>query len=151
MARPKFSVQHFVACLGVSWEGLPGPNTPRTLEGVCYQYGVPPSTEPPIAFEILWLFVRLFRTNNAEGSRGFSVNVVWLDHPGGSRLVVRRDLGQLRLSNAHPVADVAWAIRNLRLPGFGRYELQLRCLSRKVTGLKRRIVAREYIRIERIP
>jgi hypothetical protein len=134
MPRPNFSVQHFVACLNVSWEGLPGPNTPKTLEGVCHQYGVPTSTEPPLVFEVLWLFVRLFRMNDVEGYRDFSVNVVWLDHPDGRWLVSRRFLGQIRLSNAHPIADAAWAIRKLKFPGFGRYELQLRCLTRTVLG-----------------
>jgi hypothetical protein len=151
MARPKFSVQHFMACLNVAWEGIPGPNVPRTLEGVCHQYSVPFSVEPPIVFEALWLFVRLFRTNDLQGYREFSASVIWLDHPDGRLLVTRRLLGQIRLSNAHPIADVAWAIRNLRLPGFGQYEIQLRCLSRTVLGPKWRIADREYIRIERMP
>lgn len=49
MANPKFSVQHFVACLNAPWEGTPGPNTLRTLGGVGYVYRVPPDT-----FGSLW-------------------------------------------------------------------------------------------------
>lgn len=151
MARPKFHVQHFVACLSVSWDGTPGPNTPRTLEGVCHSYGVPPDVELPVIFEVLWLFARLFRTNQKDGSRDFSVAVIWLDNPTGPRLVTRRPLGQVRLSTAHPIADVAWALRGLRLPGFGRYEFRLRCATRTRIRSGHLIVAREYIRIERQP
>ena len=44
MARPKIEVKQFVVCRGAPWEGVPGPRTARTLEGVCHRIGVPPGT-----------------------------------------------------------------------------------------------------------
>jgi hypothetical protein len=67
MPRPKFVVQHFVACQNVSWEGLPGPRTARTLEGVIHCFGVAPTAEPEFEFPEVWLYARLFRTNQVEG------------------------------------------------------------------------------------
>ena len=45
VARPKFFVQHFIACLNTAWQGPPGPRTYRDLEGVSDAYFVPPGTE----------------------------------------------------------------------------------------------------------
>jgi hypothetical protein len=107
MARPKFYVQHFVACLNAAWEGLPGPRTARTLEGVIHRFGVPPSAEPEFLFDEVWLYARLFRTNQGEGTREFSIRVVWLDAPGGAREVLTQRFTPVRLSNVEPVANVA--------------------------------------------
>lgn len=76
MARPKFRVHHFIACRNVPWEGTPGPITPRTLETVTSVYSVSPGAEAPFTFPEFWLYARLYRTNQGEGRRSFSVVVV---------------------------------------------------------------------------
>ncbi|HJZ54365.1 MAG TPA: hypothetical protein VKE74_05380 [Gemmataceae bacterium] len=137
--------------LNAAWDGTPGPNTPRTLETVHYIYGIPPDAEFPFTFEEFWLYARLFRTNQAEGEREFSVRGVWLDAPNRPRTVIRRLLGQVRFTNAHPVQNIAWVLRPLKVPGLGQYEFRLRCRSRTSGQDVERIVAREFIRIERTP
>jgi hypothetical protein len=149
MARPKFSVQHFVACLKAAWEGQPGPRTARTLEGVIHRFGVPPVAEPTFFFDEVWLYARLFRTNQIEGTRAFSVRLLWLDSPGGAIAVWTRRVSNVRFSNAEPVANVAWALRPVEFPGLGLYEFQLRV--RRGARIRRRVIAREYIRIEHQP
>lgn len=151
MAKPKFSVQHFVACLNAAWEGLPGPRTARTLEGVHHAFTVSPSAEPPYSFDEIWLYARLFRTDQTEGRRDFSVRTVWLDAPGGAREVLTQRLTPVRLSNAEPVANAAWSIRPMTFPGLGQYEFRLRTRVRQFAGSRWLVVAREYIRIEKHP
>jgi hypothetical protein len=152
MAKPKFSVQHFIACLNAAWEGSPGSRTARTLEGVHHIFVVPPGAEPPFSFGEVWLYVRLFRTNQSEGRREFSVRLIWLDALGGPQHVFIRPLMPVRFSNQEPVANVAWAVRPVVFPGVGQYEFRLRARTRrKWSGTKHAIVAREFITIERHP
>lgn len=47
MARPRFVVKHFIACLNAKWDGPPSAFTTRTLENVSHVYPVPPLTEAP--------------------------------------------------------------------------------------------------------
>jgi hypothetical protein len=79
MPRPRFVVKHFIACTNASWEGLPGPRTARTLEGVSYAYKVPPDAESPVIE--FWLYSRLLLLNRVSGERRFSVDIYWLDAP----------------------------------------------------------------------
>jgi hypothetical protein len=58
MARPKFSVQHFVACLNAAWDGFPGPDTSRTLERVAFRYSIPPDAEFPFEELEFWVYAR---------------------------------------------------------------------------------------------
>ena len=74
MARPRFHVQHFVACLNAVWQGPAGPRTHRDLEGVGFIYAVPPGTEAP-EFPELWLYSRLYLTNGVVGTRRLSIEV----------------------------------------------------------------------------
>jgi hypothetical protein len=148
MARPKFSVQHFVACLSVSWEGFPGSKTARTLEGVIHRFSVATGAEPGFEFDEVWLYARLFRSNQVEGTRQFSVKLVWLDAPGGARDVLSRPLSIVRFTNAEPIVNMAWALRPIEFPGLGQYEFRLRTNVRRRVGTAQRIVAREFIQIE---
>lgn len=78
MARPKFFVQHFVACRNAAWDAPPGHGVTRTLEQVGYVYRVPPGTEAP-ELEEFWLYARLYLTNGVSGQRHFAIEVArWL-------------------------------------------------------------------------
>lgn len=83
MAKAKFAVQHFVACLNAAWDGTPGPRTTRTLERVGYDYAIPPDTEFPFEEIEFWVYARFYRVGTVNGSRGFSLDVYWHDAPGG--------------------------------------------------------------------
>jgi hypothetical protein len=148
MARPKFSVQHFVACLNTAWEGLPGPDTLRTLEGVGYVYRLPPDTEFPFEFDELWLYTRFFLLNSVAGTRTMWIEAVWLDHPTGAQVIATGPSVQVRFSATRNVQNVAMVLRPLRMPGSGRYEFRLMCQTRSWGGATGRLVSREYIRIE---
>jgi hypothetical protein len=151
MARPKFHVQHFMACLNAPWEGLPGPDTPHTLETVAYVYGIPPDAEFPIRFAELWLYARLFLTNGVSGTRDFSVQMVWRDSPSGARLVRTDILTPVTFRPNRPVVNRAWVIRPIDFPGPGGYEFRLLTSIRQWSGSSHRRIASEFIRIERRP
>jgi hypothetical protein len=151
MARPKFAVQHFMACLNAAWEGSPGPDTAHTLEGVTYAYGVPPDTEFPIRLEELWFYARLFLLNGVGGTRHFTVDTIWSDAPGGDRVVRSDTVTPVTFRPNHPVVNRPWVIRPVEFPGLGRYEFQLFCELRHWSGSRKQRVAREFIRIERRP
>jgi hypothetical protein len=142
MARPKFSVQHFLACLNTRWEGVPPPLPPITLERVSYIYRVPPGTESP-EFEEFWLYARLFLTNGVDGTRKFSIEVVGPDQ----RVFYRKQFGEVRFSAASPVLNVTWALRPIQFVTLGKYEFRLLCEERTWRGATNRLVATEHIRI----
>ncbi|MBN9117765.1 MAG: hypothetical protein J0I06_01100, partial [Planctomycetes bacterium] len=83
MARPKLEVKHFIVCQAAPWDGVPGPHTPRTLEGVCHRYGVPPGTESPFEVEELWSYLRVFNMNAGAATVPFFLALLWTDAPGG--------------------------------------------------------------------
>ena len=119
---------------------------------MAHRFAVPASAEPPFEFEELWLYARMFRTNQAEGLRTFTARLVWLDSPPGERRV--RDVWPLtpvRFTDALPVANVAWAIRPVTFPGLGLYEWRLVTPARKLGRVVSRVVAREYLQLERAP
>src|SRR5687767_12584915 len=119
MARPKFHVQHFLACLNAPWEGPPGPDTPRTLETVSFLYGVPPDAEFPVRFPEFWFYSRLFLQNATSGVRAFSVATIWQDAPGGERVVRTDRLSDIAFRADRPVVNRAWVVRPIEFPGVG--------------------------------
>ena len=151
MARVKFSVQHFVACLNAGWDGMPGPKTSRTLERVGYLYIVAPNTEFPCQEFEFWLYARFFRQGSINGTRTFWLDVVWHDAPEGLRHVGWKVLGTIRFSDRHPVANAAWPVRPVVFPGPGMYEFRLMVELNRPWGSEDRLVRSEYIRLERKP
>jgi hypothetical protein len=145
MARPKFFVQHFIACRNAAWDGPPGPNTTRTLEQVGFLYRVPPGTEAP-EFEEFWLYARMFVTNGATGRRTFSVEIARTGVPE-QQAFDTRSLGSVEFRNPTAAVNVAWALRPLRFPSVGDYTFRLMCEVSAVLKTEWRVVAREFIRI----
>jgi len=151
MARPKFVVQHFIACLNAARDGLPGPDVSRTLERVAYRYLVAPDAEFPFEELEFWLYARFYRTNTVNGSRTFSVDVIWHDAPGGVTHIGGRGLGTVRFSDRSPVVSAAWPVRPLVFPGIGLDEFRLLAEVRRPIGPDWRAVRSEFVRIERHP
>jgi hypothetical protein len=149
MAKPKFSVQHFVACLNAAWDGSAGPQTSRTLERVGYWYTIPPDTEFPFEGLEFWVYARFYRVGTVNGSRTFSLQVYWHDAPGGVTRIGGRSLGAVRFSDRYPVVSAAWPVRPVVYPGVGLYEFQLLVELNRVWGQESRVLCSEYVRIAR--
>lgn len=148
-AGPDIKVHHFIGCLNAPWDGVPGPNTPRTLEGVALQYGVPPDAEPWFEFPEFWFYARIFRTSPVKGYRKFAIIVHRQHTDGRTTRIHQQKLGRVRFSRQHPNANVAWPIRMLRFPGLGYYEFRLAADVDTYLGTRYRVVAREYVEIVR--
>lgn len=149
MAKPKFHVQHFVACLNAAWDGLPGPVTSRTLERVGYLYLIPPDTEFPFEELEFWVYARFYRVGTHNGFRRFALETLWHDAPGGVRSVGSRSLGSVRFHDRHPIVSAAWPVRPLVFPGSGVYEFQLQVELRRTWGVERHALRSEFVRIEK--
>jgi hypothetical protein len=149
MAKPKFYVQHFVACLNAAWDGVAGPQTSRTLERVGYWYTVPPDTEFPFEGLEFWVYAPLYRVGAVNGSRTFSLQVYWHDAPGGVARIGDRSLGAVRFSDRYPVVSAAWRVHPVVYPGAGLYEFQLLIELNRVWGQESRALRSEFVRIVR--
>jgi hypothetical protein len=151
MAKPKFSVQHFVACLNAAWDGAPGPRTSRTLERVGYEYAIPSDTEFPFEELEFWTYARFYRLDAVNGSRSFSLDVFWHDAPGGITRIGGRSLGSVRFTDRFSVVSAAWPVRPLVFPGEGLYEFQLLLDLRRSWGIEYKPLRGEFVRIVRQP
>lgn len=139
MVRPKFSVQHFLACSDVVVVRV-APDNPYTLRDVSYNIDVPPEQEWPIRLNELWLYVRFF---NGRGTRYFAVDVAWLDSPSGVQEICSFDPMTVPFPS-DPVHSRALRVSSVRYPGPGRYRFRLRRSG------KARLLAEEYINLRRL-
>jgi len=147
MAQAPFSVQHFLTCLSVHWEGTPGPKTARTLEGVGYNLKMSPGMEPPFRIEELWLYARFYRLRDAIKERTFRAAMSRVATPDdGYRRKV--ELGKVRFTKSDGVIDVAWAIRPCIFRLAGLYEFRLQSRAKTLLGIRWKTVATDYIMIE---
>jgi hypothetical protein len=142
MPKPKIRLQHFIACSNILWEGLPGPKTSRTLEGVNHRVSFPPDTEPPLVIKYLWFYARLFRVNREIGTLRFRLEIQWYDHPNGEETYQHWDLDPVIIRGNGGVVNVAWLVRDLSLPGWGWYGFKL-LLIRKRFGVEHHVFLRE--------
>ena len=143
MARPKVRVQHFLVCRGVEVEGSAGPDNPYTLRTVKYGYELAADIEFPAESDDYWVFCRLINVNAGTGRVDFSVEVVWLDGPGGEELTCFYPGLAAFFQHGEPMKSRVWCLPRVVVPGRGRYEFRLR------TGRTDRLVAQEFIQIER--
>lgn len=128
MARPKFFVQHFIACLNAGWQGPPGPLTPRDLEGVTSSYFVPPGTESP-EFPEFWVYARLYLTNGVTGRRTFSVDLARQSAADDQPAITTFGFTPVTFRTADAVVNVAWPLRPIVFPAVGpvRLSAAVRC------------------------
>jgi hypothetical protein len=148
MAGPALHAHTFVACLNVSWEGNPGPNSSRTLERVSYVY----RTETPNGFPFqteFWLFVRLAHYRPREFTRMLYLTLIWQDDARLSLEVWTREFQNMTFRPAVTVRDMAARV-DVTFEGPGRYEFQLWYVSMRKWDRHRarRILARTHMRIE---
>lgn len=139
MARPKFHVQHFVACPAAVVVQA-APDNPYTLEDVRYHFDVPNDQEWPVRLDDLWLYVRFF---NGRGTKFFAIDVTWLDPPVGEVDVCTFDPVAIAFP-AEPVHSRVVRVGAVRYPGPGRYRFRIRRSG------WRRALADEYINLRRL-
>ena len=152
MPQPKFAVQHFIACSGVSWYGRAGPKPPYTLEEVGFEFPVERDAEPPFDFSELWLYVRLYRTNSTVGDRRFSIGIYRV-MPDGTERLIRIQKGQsITVRNPNRIVyERVWVLRDVKFPALGSYTIRLLCRYRKWSQWTTRSIATEYIEVWRKP
>ena|SRR5581483_819353 len=138
MAKARFHVQQFVVCRRAEVHRA-APNNPYTLRDVAYVFEVPADTEFPAVEPELWAFVRFV---NGRGRRGFGIEVVWLDGPGGEQVTGFYMLAPVVFGVAPVVLERAWKLNNVRFEGSGRYEFRLRAGAG-------RLFARDFIEVRR--
>ena len=148
MAGPVLTTHVFVACRVVQWDGPAGPNASRTLEQVGYTY----RTDSPggFAYETeFWLFVRLAHNSQREFTRELQLSLIWHDDPQLRSEVWSRVFHIATFRPAVTVRDVAASVTAI-FEGPGRYEFRLwyPVVRKWDQALRRRTLARTYIRIE---
>lgn len=150
MARPTFRAQLLVACLGVrptaQNEGSLSGHAAVQLDGVAYHYFIPPGAEWPVAVTNLWVYARLYRTNQEDGVRDDLELVIDREERAGVWRNVASEivLSEVRLTSENPVVCAAWELPELTFPMPGLYALEL--WSRRPKRRPRR-KAVEYIRL----
>jgi hypothetical protein len=140
MAKPRFAVQHFIACPAVE-AAFAGPGNPYTLRDVSYTFDVSGNHEWPVRLDGLWVFVRFV---NVGRVRRVGIRVEWLDDPAGPSEVCEFPPWAVRPPANEPVLDRAWRVDAVRFPGLGRYAFEM-------LDARRRPLAREFIRLRRTP
>lgn len=148
VARPGLSIQVFVACGLVEWDGPPARRTSRTLHQVAYIY----RTDAPGGFPYettLWLFARLAHYRRREFTRELWLTLVWHDDPQLRPEVWSRRFQTATFRPEVPVRDVAAPVTGV-FEGPGRYEFRLwhPAVSKWDNARRRRTLARTYIRQE---
>ncbi len=138
MAKPKFHVQHFVACPKIT-VGHAAPRNPYTLHDVKYTFDFDADREFPIVEPVLWTFVRIIFTGS--GVQDFVIQVVWLDSPAGEEECRFYMLPPIAYGTDNLVLSKAWKLSFLRFPGRGRYSLRLS------TEANSRVLAEEFIEV----
>jgi hypothetical protein len=109
---------------------------------------VPPGSEPWHEVGDVWLYARLFLVSGS-GSRNFSVRLLWLDPPEKVPRTIRTDaFPAVQVLAGDAASNLAWRLADVRLPGLGRYEFRARCEVLTRLGVRHRLMAKEYFRLE---
>ena len=159
-----FEVVVFLACRRADPEGPRGPGAlarlPYTLEGVSYTFRVDdPAAEPPFQFPELWFYLRFSRTGTTGFTRRFGLQAFAVNdddsrtpvpYPANPPSTDPFDLGVFQFPGHSPVTSLTVVMRDLELPGRGRYEFRLLVRRRKPDwqGSMWRWVASQFIAVE---
>jgi hypothetical protein len=124
-------------------EGPVSPSNPYTLTGVSYVFRLAADVEFPTTLPDAWVYCR-FINDRADARRvEFAVEAVWLDGRNGEETTSYYPGSTVAFRDGDPVASRVWRLPYLMVFGEGRYELRLQ------SGRRSRLVAREFIRVER--
>jgi len=97
-----------------------------TTGRVCYEYKVPAGDAPIEPIKRVDMFTRFF---HGRGTWEFEAEVIWVDGPDGRELVVSYAPLVVFFRPTEPVRDYVFVLRNIPLPGLGRYRIYLRALK----------------------
>jgi hypothetical protein len=139
MAR-RLTVHYWVRALGSRVQPPAGPNNPYDLFGISYVHPVPAGAGPFDPIERVDMFARFF---NGRGIWVFEIDIVWVDAPHRPRVVERYWPLQVHFRHSEPVRDFVFVLRNIPVPGLGRYRILLRAM----TPFRRRPLATDYYEV----
>ena len=141
MAR-RLVAHHWMMTLSARVQPPAGPINPYDLFGVTYVHRVPVGTVTIDPIDRVDMFARFF---NGRGTWEFEVEVVWVDGPDGRELVARYGPFSVYFRPGQTVRDFVFVLRNVPVPGEGRY----RVLLRGVKPRRRRPISTEYFEVVR--
>ncbi|HVK15002.1 MAG TPA: hypothetical protein VM597_40055 [Gemmataceae bacterium] len=140
--RASVRVQHWIACLDRRVVAPAGPQNHYNLFSVGYRYLAPPETEFPWTIRHLDMFARFV---GGTATRQFEVRVVWVDAPDRPQRVEVYGPLQVVFRPGDAVRNFVFRLRNIPIPGPGRYRLRLFEIGTRPSPL----LATEYIEIGR--
>ena len=143
MAR-RLVVRHWMMTLGTRVRPPVGPNNPYDLFAVSYVHPVPAGTDQIEPLARVDMFARFF---HGRGTWEFETEVVWVDGPDGVESLVNYGPHTVAFRRGQPVRDFVFVLRNVPLPGEGRYRLYLWAIKPR----RRRPLATEYFEVVRQP
>jgi len=126
MARRRLVAHHLLMTLGSRVQPPAGPNNPYDLYGVSYVHTIPFGMERIEPIERVDMFTRFF---HGRGTWEFEAEVIWVDGPDGREVVASYAPLFVFFRKAEPVRDHVFVLRNVPLPGLGRYRIHLRALK----------------------
>lgn len=144
MAQRRLFAHHWLMALGARVQPPAGPTNPYDLFGVGYAYKVPTGDTPIEPIKRVDMFTRFF---HGRGTWEFEAEVIWVDGPDGRELVASYAPLVVCFRPTEPVRDYVFVLRNIPLPGLGRYRIYLRALKPR----RRFPLAIEFFEVVRKP
>ena len=145
MIKPRFAVQHWIACLGAQVDPPVGINNFYNLLGVGHVHSFAGDVEFPAVIPELNMFARFV---NGTGVAYFEMKVIWLDAPEGTRVIDSLGPLQITFRPGEPLRDTVFRFQAIPIDGIGRYMLKLEQLrSRR----RNRELANEYLSVVQLP
>ena len=99
-------------------------------------------SEPVEPIDRVDMFTRFF---HGRGTWVFEAEVIWVDGPDGRELVAYYGPQSVAFRPGDPVRDYVFVLRNVPLPGVGRYRIHLLATKPR----RRDPVATEYFEVRR--
>jgi hypothetical protein len=144
MSRRRVVAHHWLMTLGTRVQPPARPNNPYDLFGVSYEYPVPVGSDPIKPIDRVDMFARFF---DGRGTWEFEAEVIWVDGPDGRESVAVYGPQRVAFRPREPVRDFVFVLRNVRLPGEGRYRIHLLAVKPR----RRLPIATEHFEVVRQP
>jgi len=142
--KPRLAVQHWIACLEARVIPPVGVNNFYELLGAGHVHTFAADVEFPAIIPELNMFARFV---NGRGAVQFEVEVIWLDAPGGERVVDSYPPYQVTFRPNEPLRDTVFRLANVPIDGTGRYSVRLSRLKRR----SRQLLSDEFFSVVRLP
>lgn len=138
--RRQLRVHYWVRATGSRVQPPARPNNPYDLFGISFYHAVPVGLRPYDPIPRMDMFARFI---HGRGDWVFQIRFVWLDAPGRRRIVEEYWPLQVHFRTAESVRDFVFVLRNVPVPGLGRYRVSLRA----ATPRRRVALATDYYEV----